>query len=196
VPIYRVEHGDSDRREAVANWLEGLNLVSAHVREQIITAWVSTWKSSQFASLEEMPFSALAPGYQLQRHVNDVTRTGIDLARRASEQWGETIDMDVLVPILALHDVDKPLLFTLGDGKVGYTSLAREIPHGVVGAMLIKELDFPDKVVSTVATHASNAPFHGRNIEALLLHYADFFSADNVVRREGTHPPFYMRHGK
>ena len=194
--MYRVEHGDPDRREAVAGWLEGLNLVSPHVREQIITAWVTAWKSSPFTSLDEIPISGLTPNYPLKRHVNDVTRTGVDLARRASEQWGDVIDYDVLVPILALHDVDKPLLFTADGEKVGYSPLAREVPHGVVGAMLIKDLDFPDRVVSTVATHAANAPFHGRNIEAYLLHYADFFSADHVLLSHGTHPPFYMRHGK
>ncbi len=193
--IYQIEHGDPDRREAVAGWLEGLELVSKPVREQVITAWVSAWKSSPFVSLDEMPFSAQAPGYPLRRHVNDVTRTGLDLARRTTAQWGEEIDYDVLVPILALHDVDKPLLFRRDGDKVGYTPLAREIPHGVIGAMLIKDLDFPDKVVSTVATHSGNAPFHGRNLEAFLLHYADFFSADHVLLSEGGQP-YYQRHGR
>ncbi|MGA0599310.1 hypothetical protein ACO2Q3_01240 [Caulobacter sp. KR2-114] len=197
MPIYKLEHGDPDRREAVAQWLWGLDLVSAPVREQIVTAWVTAWTSSPFIALEEMPFSALAPRYRLKAHVNDVTRTGIDLARRAVEQWGDAIDYDVLVPVLALHDVDKPLMFSLDGDAVGYAPLAREIPHGVVGAMLIKDLDFPDKVVSTVATHASNAPFHGRNLEAFLLHYADFFSADHVLLHEGAgHTPFYQRHGR
>jgi hypothetical protein len=30
--------------------------------------------------------------------------------------------------------------------------------------MMLKELGFPHTVVSTVATHATNAPFHGRNL--------------------------------
>lgn len=194
--IYRLEHGDPDRRAAVADWLWGLDLVSAAVREQIITAWVSVWKSSAFDALDDIPFSAIAPKYRLKRHVNDVTQTGVDLAKRAVAQWGDTIDYDVLVPILALHDVDKPLMFKVDGEAVAYAPLARELPHGVVGAMLIKDLDFPDLVVSTVATHASNAPFHGRNREAFLLHYADFFSADHVLLHEGTQPPFYQRHGK
>jgi putative nucleotidyltransferase with HDIG domain len=194
--IYRLQLGDEQRREAVATWLAGLELVSSAVREQIITAWVTTWMSSPFESLDDMPFSALAPSYPLTRHVNDVTLTGLDLARRASAQWGDDLDLDVLVPILALHDVDKPLMFRREGDKVTYVPLAREIPHGVVGAMLVKELDFPDRVVSAVATHAGNAPFHGRTLEDYLLHYADFFSADHVVMAEGGHPPFYQRHGR
>lgn len=193
--IYKIEHGDDQRRDAVAQWLYGLDLVSAPVREQIITAWVTTWKSSDFASLDEMPFSLHAPSYRLKCHVNDVTRTGLMLAEQAAQQWGDKVDLDVLVPILALHDVDKPLLFKQGEDGLGYTPLAREIPHGVIGAMLIRDLDFPDPVVSTVATHASTAPFHGSNLEAYLLHYADFFSADRVIMNAGG-KPFYQRHGR
>lgn len=194
--IYRMQQGNSGQREQVATWLEGLDLVSAPIREQIITAWVSVWLSSPFETIDEMPFSALAPSYALRRHVNDVTLTGLDLARRASAQWGDEINYDILVPILALHDVDKPLMFRREGEKVTYAPLARELPHGVVGAMLIKDLEFPDRVVSAVATHAGNAPFHGRTLEDYLLHYADFFSADRVVMKEGAHPPFYQRHGR
>lgn len=193
--LFQIEHGDQDRREAVAAWLTGLDLVSDHVRDQVITAWVSAWKSSPFVSLEEIPTSPHAAGYQLRRHVNDVTLTGLDLARRAAQQWGEEIDYDVLIPILALHDVDKPLMFRSEGDKVVYSPLAREVPHGVVGAMLIRELDFPDKVVSTVATHSGNAPFHGRSLEAFVLHYADFFSADHVLMKAGGQP-YYQRHWK
>ena len=61
------------------------------------------------------------------------------------------------------------------------------------GAMLLKELGFPHLVVSTVATHASNAPFHGSSFEAYVLHYADFFATDHACMREGV-TPFYQRH--
>lgn len=193
--LYRIEHGDADRRAAVAQWLFGLDLVSPQVREQMITAWVSVWKSSGFTSLDDIPTSPNTPAYALKRHVNDVTRTGLDLARRAAEQWGDVYDPDVLVPVLALHDIDKPLLFKAEAGRIGYAPMAREIPHGVVGAMLIKDLDFPDEVVSTVATHSATAPFHGRNPAAFILHYADFFSADHVLLSEGGQP-YYQRHGK
>ena len=195
MPIFKIEHGDQVRREAVASWLYGLDLVSDCVREQIITAWVTTWKSSAVDTLDDLPFSLHAPDYRLRDHVNDVTRAGLALARLASEQWGDAFELDVLVPILALHDVDKPLLFKREGVGLSYTGLAREVPHGVIGAMLIRDLDFPDPVVSTVATHASTAPFHGSNLEAYVLHYADFFSADRIILKEGGRP-FYQRNGR
>jgi putative nucleotidyltransferase with HDIG domain len=190
---YDVREGTANQRQAVATCLAGLDLVSHSVREQIITSWVSAWTSSPHAALEDMPYSTLAPRLTLMQHVNEVTRTGIELARRAIAEWQDPIDWDVMVSILTLHDIDKPLLFVREDGKVVYTPLAKELPHGVTGAMLLKDLGFPHIVISTVATHASNAPFHGCNVEAYILHYADFFATDRACMREGT-TPFYQRH--
>ncbi len=190
---YEVRQGMASQRQAVADRLAGLDLLSPSIREQVLTAWVSAWSSSPYAALEDMPYSTLAPNLTLMQHVNEVTRTGIELARRAIAEWQDPIDWNTMVSILVLHDIDKPLMFERRDGAVAYTPLARELPHGVVGAMLLKELGFPHVVVSTVATHASNAPFHGRNVEAYILHYADFFATDRACMREGT-TPFYQRH--
>ena len=103
------------------------------------------------------------------------------------------VDLEEMVSILALHDVDKPLLYRREDGSVKSSRLAAELPHGVIGAMLLKELGFSHLVVSTVALHASNAPFHGSTMEAYILHYADFFSSDHALMLAGT-KPFYQRH--
>ena len=192
---YTIDRASNSRRKAVEEWLWGLDLVSPEVREKIVTAWVSSWSSSPYSELSEMPFSPSAPDYRLEWHVNDVTRTGVDLARRAAADWGAKIDWDVMMSILILHDVDKPLMYTRESDGVGYSQLSRELPHGVVGAMLLKELGFPHTVVSTVATHAGNAPFHGSNLEAYVLHYGDYFAADRAMFLAGK-TPFYQKHAK
>jgi len=192
---YEIRSGSDDQQAAVETRLAGLDLVSPAVRRKIVTGWVSSWASSPYATLDDVPYSTLAPDLPLMRHVAEVTRTGIVLARQAIEEWGDKIEWDVMIPILTLHDVDKPLMFKRENNAVAYSDLARELPHGVVGAMLLKELGFPHVVVSTVATHASNAPFHGRNLEAYILHYADFFATDRACIRSGS-TPFYQRHWK
>ena len=97
------------------------------------------------------------------------------------------------LPVIGtLHDLDKPLLYRReGTGAV-HTPLYHELPHGVIGAMMLKELGFPHTVVSTVATHATNAPFHGSTHEAYVLHYADMFAADHAMLQMGRQP-FYQR---
>jgi hypothetical protein len=193
---YTIDRSSNFRRKAVEDWLFGLDLVSSDLREKIVTAWVSTWSSSPYQDLAEMPYSPGAPHYQLQAHVNDVTRAGIDLAKRAAADWGKTFDNNVLVPILILHDVDKPLMYVRESAdKVGYSKLAGELQHGVVGAMLLKELGFEHTVISTVATHAGNSPFHGSNFEAYVLHYADYFATDHALMLEPNKPqPYYQKH--
>ncbi|MBX9701679.1 MAG: hypothetical protein K2X74_19755 [Acetobacteraceae bacterium] len=192
---YRIDRGSNWRREAVEDWLFGLDQLSERVREDVVTAWVSAWASSSHERLEDMPFSPAGSFYPLMEHVNEVTRAGGDLGRRAAADWGVAFDPDILVPILILHDVDKPLLYRREGAGAARTDLYQELPHGVVGAMLLKELGFPHVVVSTVATHATNAPFHGRNLEAHVLHCADLFAADHAFRVMGE-TPLYLRHGR
>jgi hypothetical protein len=191
---YQIDRTSNSRREAVEEWLWGLDLVSPETRDRIVTAWVSSWASSPHATLEEMPFTVVDNAYPLKSHVNDVTRAGVDLAKRAAADWGEEIDWDRLMSILILHDVDKPLLYIRdAQGVPVHSRLYKELPHGVVGAMLLKDLGFSHPVVSAVATHATNAPFHADTHDAFVLHYADLFAADHANRVMGR-KPIYMQH--
>jgi len=191
--MYRIDQGSPARRQRVGGWLDGLSGISDHTREAIVTAWVTAWASSSFETLEEMPYSLHAPSYRLMDHVNEVTRAGLDLAHRAAADWGRHTDPEVMVPILVLHDIDKPLLMVRQDGTVRGSPLYDELPHGVPGAMLLRELGFPPLVVNTVATHATNAPFHGKTTEAWILHYADLFATDHAITSVGG-KPFYQKH--
>lgn len=186
---YKIDRTSNSRRKAVEEWLWGLDLVSPSLREGIVTAWTSAWASSPYERLEDMPFTAVLD-YPLMSHVNEVTRAGVDLAKRAQADWKIELADDVLVPSLILHDVDKPLMYVReGDAVVGST-LSKEIPHGVVGAMLLKELGFAHEIVSVVATHSPKMPFHNRGWAAYVLHYADMFSADHASMLMGKEPSF------
>ncbi len=190
--LYTIERSSNWRRQAVEQWLWGLDLVSEPLRGQIVTAWTSTWTSSPYERLEDMPFSA-GIDYPLMHHVNEVTKAGVDLARRAKADWGVELEHDTLVPILILHDVDKPLMYDRQGREVVTSKLSAEIPHGVVGAMLLKELGFSHEVVSVVATHSPKMPFHGKGHAAYVLHYADLFSADHALMHVGKQP-YYQKH--
>ena len=72
---YNIASGSSDDRQSVSEQIYGISRASQELRERIITAWVSTWRSSPYADLKEAP---TAPGvdYPLGSHVNDATRIG------------------------------------------------------------------------------------------------------------------------
>jgi hypothetical protein len=192
MPIYTIDATSNSKRKAVEDWLWGLDLVSSELRSRIVTAWVSTWASSPYERLEDMPFSA-GIEYPLMAHVNEVTRAGVDLARRAKADWGSELSNDVLVTSLILHDVDKPLMYVRQGAEIVNSTLSQEIPHGVVGGMLLKELGFSHEVISIVTTHSPRMPFHNRGFAAFVLHYADMFSADHAYMSVGKRPSFLHR---
>ncbi len=178
--LYVIDKTRNARRKAVEECLFGLDLLAPETRDRVVTAWVSTWSSSPYERLEDMPWTAGAD-YPLMHHVNEVTRAGVDLAKRAMADWNIDLANELLVPILILHDVDKPLMYVREGGAVVGSTLSREIPHGVVGAMLLKELGFSHEIVSVVATHSPKMPFRNRGWAAYVLHYADMFSADHAM---------------
>ncbi len=190
---YVIDRASNARRAAVEQKIWGLDLISPKLRDDVVTAWVTTWAASPYERLEDMPWTE-GLDYPLLSHVNEVTRAGVELAKRAKADWGTTLDNDVLVPILILHDVDKPLMYARNDGKVVRTTLADEIPHGVVGGMLLKELGFSHEIVATVTTHSPKMPYRGRNFSAYVLHHADMFSADHALMALGR-TPTYVKHG-
>jgi putative nucleotidyltransferase with HDIG domain len=192
MPFFTIDKTSNSRRKTVEDWLWGLDLVTSPVREQIVTAWTSAWASSPYERLEDMPFTT-GVDYPLMKHVNEVTKAGVDLAKRAKSDWGTDVDMDTLMSILILHDVDKPLMYERRGSEIGYSKLSTEVPHGVVGAMLLRDLGFPDEVVGVVATHSPKMPFHGKGHAAYVLHYADLFSADHAIMLVGKEP-FYQKH--
>jgi putative nucleotidyltransferase with HDIG domain len=191
---YAIDRTSNWRRKSVEERIWGLNLVSPSLRENVVTAWTSTWASSPYERLEDMPWTT-GIDYPLLSHVNEVTQAGVDLARRAKADWKIELDNDLLVPILILHDVDKPLMYAREGGEVVGTTLSKEIPHGVVGAMLLKELGFSHEIVSVVATHSPKMPFHNRGWAAYVLQHADTFSADHACMVMGKEPGFQKRPG-
>jgi hypothetical protein len=190
---YVIDRTSNARRTAVEEKIWGLDLVSPRLRDDIVTAWVTTWSASPYQRLEDMPWTE-GVDYPLLAHVNEVTRTGVELAKRATSEWALDVAPDVLVPILILHDVDKPLMYARAGGAVVRSALADEIPHGVVGGMLLKELGFSHEIVATVTTHSPKMPYRGRNPAAYILHHADMFSADHALMAMGK-TAFYVRHG-
>lgn len=183
--MYEITYGSEADRRSVESTFPALAGVAPEVRENIVTAWVSVWRSSSYASLGDVPQSLPMPQCRLVDHVNDVARVGAEMAAVAGSHWGYQYDPDVLAAIFLLHDIDKPLIYSRNAEGAALSDLGRQMAHGVVGAMLLRELNFPLAVVATVSTHAADAPFHGESFEAYVLHYADMFSVDHLTRKYG-----------
>ncbi|AMM31506.1 hypothetical protein SA2016_0818 [Sinomonas atrocyanea] len=191
--LYTLQAGDPWQRREVARALPRLAEIAPPLREQAVTAWASAWLSSTHSTLEEMPYSLQAPDYRLLDHTNEVADTGILLADYAWEHWGVALDQDTLLAALLLHDIDKALLYTRDGDAVVADRTRAGLPHGVLGAMLLKEASLPDRVVALVGTHTTTSPVRTEGPEAWVLHYADLFACDHAFgQAEGT-VPFFQR---
>lgn len=191
--MYVIERASRKHRETVERDLFGLDLVSPDLREKIVVAWMTSWSSSVFEELRDVPWSKMGLDYALIDHVNEVTRIGISLAKTAKDEWGTQIDPDILIPILILHDVDKPLLYKPEGEAFVRTYLATRLPHGVIGGMLCRDLGFDDEIVEAVSIHSPLMPFQGVRPADFILHYADHFACDNALLRENRDPLYFLQ---
>jgi putative nucleotidyltransferase with HDIG domain len=191
MPFFDRSKPDDAQRSYLRASLFGLDLVAPARAAQIVEAWAVTWSHSDFTEFDDIPVSRDV-ATPLLAHVNQVAKLGIMLADASATLYGSRPDTDVLMSALLLHDVDKPMLFARSGGDVVASALSKHMPHGVLGALLLAKLGLPGIVVSTVATHATDAPFHGDHPLAMILHYADMFSIDSILSAAG-HTPFYRR---
>lgn len=192
---YHVTEGTTEQRSEVLSRLPYIERLSREEGQRVLAAWTTSWLSSSYDSLDEMPYSLAAPDYPLLQHVADVVETGLGLLEVAGCRWQLQVDVAVFLSVLLLHDIDKPLLYMRdANGKVVRDPRASALPHGVLGAMLLHDLGFRDLTVSIVGTHAADSPMRSLRPEAWLLHYADFFPTDRVLTHVGA-TPYYAAGG-
>lgn len=192
--FYEIVKGTAEQREEIRRWLPGLDELALDMREQVITAWVTVWQNSSYESLDEVPY---ALSHKLVDHVSEVVRFGMAFAQLAEEQWGDAwkikLNWQELIQVLILHDLDKPMLYTRSANPLEKSTVAKQLPHGTLSALILKELGFSENIISAVATHSLESPFHPATALSYVLYYADLFSADHALLEEGIEA-FYQKH--
>jgi hypothetical protein len=185
---FEIIQGTPAERNEVSRLLVGLDELSPEIRAKVITAWVTTWKNSSFASLNDVPNGSV----RMIDHVNEVVRFGMALGKLTYELWGaqwkQQVDWHELMQVLILHDLDKPLIY---DHK--RSSTAPPVLHGVSGAIFLNELEFSENVVTAVAMHSPMSPFHLTSNLLYILHYVDLLSLDHSYILEGREA-LYQKH--
>jgi hypothetical protein len=190
--FYQIESVTPAHRTRVRTLLSpALDRVNGRSAEMIIEAWAILWTSSAFAALETAPVSADI-AYPLVDHTLDVVDMGRTMLQSFARRQEMVCDPVALDEILFLHDIDKLLLFAPAHTGFRRTPLAARMPHGVIAGILLTELGFSEDVISVVTTHATDAPFHGESVEAMVLNYADLSSIDYILMKAGA-LPFYRR---
>ncbi|MDY4493396.1 MAG: HD domain-containing protein [Erysipelotrichaceae bacterium] len=108
------------------------------------------------------------------------------------EKWNDSftdkINKEEVLLLALLHDLDKVMLLSEKCEQAGVNKM---YSHGYLSALILNELKVGEKIVSLVAYHSPKACMHINDPLAMILHYADLFSADHIymlVDRK----PFYF----
>lgn len=176
--FYRIYHAEEQEIESLLLEIPLLRQAEGERRQRIADALLTSLKNSKFTALGDAPFSRHCTHYRLLDHINEVAELGMLLADRAEIWWREDpftaqMDRQLLLQALILHDVDKYML--LSDEQ-----LEKRISHGTLGAMLLHDLGFPDRIVELVACHSPSASLHIPDPIAMILHYSDLYSCDHI----------------
>ena len=190
--MYTITKASEQQQARIVELFPSIEQLNEPMRQMTIDAFCTTWVSSGFSDLMEVPFSRHSQGFALCKHINEVVHFGQVMYQAAApmwagDKWCEEMDEQAMLAVLLLHDIDKPLLL----GGEETDAVKRNMQHGVLGAMKLHDLGFSDRIVSIVAAHSPSCTADVMDPIAHLLHYADLYSADHIFLLRGRKPYYY-----
>lgn len=171
-------------RDTVRAELPELEQISdPELREKIVEAWAMSLSEYGFKGISELRGSG-APNFLILKrgtqtdHIRGVTLLAIQIADQLCELFPEMdIDRDVLVAGGLLHDVGKPLEYSLENQERWSNAPRAEgwppTRHSVHGWHICRSLGIPDKVAHICAAHSREGELVVRSLECTIIHYAD-----------------------
>ena len=141
------------------------------IRNQVTDVWKEAFNRGKWKSEDQVPFTLLLEkSGKLTEHTKRVT----NLAKVVYAQRKEKLNLDYLIAGALLHDVGKPLEYTIKDGKVVKSEYGKKFRHPVSGALLAKELGLPDEIVLIIYAHSHEGDKCERTAESFIVHHCDF----------------------
>lgn len=169
----------------IENLLPEINLIQDNsLRQKTIEVWLEAMRQSGWSheDLEKIPFTLLIPETKISLidHVRAVTQCTLRLAEVMTNFYGSKvkINRDILLAGAILHDVGKLLEISFQEGKFVKSRSGELLRHPFSGAALAARFDLPLEVIHIIAGHSKEGDSWKRNIEGIIIHYADFVNFD------------------
>jgi len=112
-------------------------------------------------------------------HIISTTNLALALCNSVEKVYHGKVNRDLVVTGILLHDIFKPLTYTVNeDGSYGTTGLAEYMDHlSLVISELVRR-GFPLELIHVVsAHHGEYGPIRPHTIEALICHLADLMDS-------------------
>ncbi len=159
------------------NWIKDEEL-----KNRVLDCWVYAVENSVLTpeDLEIIPFSLLIKDCNVtfMNHKRTCVQLSVDIAKRMKENFGDEIqiDMDLLIAGAILIDVGKLLEYDKVDGKLTTSKSGKLLRHPFSGVAIADRFGLPSEVQHIIAYHAKEGDLAKRNVEAIIVHHADFVS--------------------
>ena len=159
------------------NWIKDEEL-----KNKVIDCWVYAIENSVLTpeDLEVIPFSLLIKDCNVtfMNHKRTAVQLSVDIAKKMKENFGDEIqiDMDLLIAGAILIDVGKLLEYDKVDGKLTTSKAGKLLRHPFSGVAIADRFGLPPEVQHIIAYHAKEGDLAKRNVEAIIVHHADFVS--------------------
>lgn len=191
--MYKIFYANSEEKKYIESVFPSINNLSESNKKLVCDAYITVLKNTEYEKLEDIKFSKHSQHYRLVDHVNEVIEISGKLVDYANEKWSDDsftkkVSKEEMLILALLHDLDKVMLLS---NKCEEEGLNKRYSHGYLSALILNELKADEKIVSLVAYHSPSACMHINDPLAMILHYADLFSADHIymlVDRK----PFYF----
>ena len=152
------------------------------LKQKVLGCWVYAIENSVLSpeDLEVIPFSLLIKDCNVtfMNHKRTCVQLSVDIAKKMKENFGDEIqiDMDLLVAGAILIDVGKLLEYDKVDGNLTTSKAGKLLRHPFSGVALADRFGLPPEVQHIIAYHAKEGDLAKRNVEAIIVHHADFVS--------------------
>ena len=152
------------------------------LKQKVLDCWVYAIENSVLSpeDLEVIPFSLLIKDCNVtfMNHKRTCVQLSVEIAKRMKENFGDEIqiDMDLLIAGAILIDVGKLLEYDKADGKLTTSKAGKLLRHPFSGVALADRFGLPPEVQHIIAYHAKEGDLAKRNVEAIIVHHADFVS--------------------
>jgi putative nucleotidyltransferase with HDIG domain len=113
-------------------------------------------------------------------HKRTAVQLSVDIAKRMKANFGDEIkiDMDLLIAGAILIDIGKLIEYDKVDGKLVTSKAGNLLRHPFSGVSIADRFGLPFEVQHIIAYHAKEGDLAKRNVEAIIVHHADFVSFD------------------
>jgi putative nucleotidyltransferase with HDIG domain len=159
------------------NWISDEEL-----KTKVLDCWVYAIENSVLTpeDLEVIPFSLLIKDCNVtfMNHKRTAVQLSVNIAKKMKENFGDEIqiNMDLLIAGAILIDVGKLLEYDKVDGKLTTSKAGKLLRHPFSGVAIADRFGLPSEVKHIIAYHAKEGDLAKRNVEAIIVHHADFVS--------------------